>query len=52
MWYDDSTAGLDIFSHIALKLTLTLTAELMQFYLVRFALFDGDIYPLESISKG
>ena len=43
MWYD-STARLDRFSHIALKLTLGLQ-NLWSFF--RFALFDGEIYPLE-----
>ena len=40
MWYDDSTARLDRFSHIALKLTLGLQ-NLFSFF--RFALFDGEI---------
>ena len=48
MWYDDSTARLDIFSHIALKLTLGLQ-NICSFF--RFALFDGEIDPLEPISK-
>ena len=39
---------LDRFSHIALKLTLNLQ-NLCSFF--RFALFDGEIYPLEPISK-
>ena len=49
MWYDDSTARLDRFSLIALKLTLGLQ-NLCSFF--RFALFDGEIYPLEPIQKG
>ena len=48
IWYDDSTARLYRFSHIALKLTLGLQ-NLCSFF--RFALFDGEIYPLEPISK-
>ena len=48
IWYDDSTARLNRFSHIALKLTLGLQ-NLCSFF--RIALFDGEIYPLESISK-
>ena len=48
MWYDDSTARLDRFSHIALKLTLGLQ-NLCSFF--RFALFDGEIYPLELTNK-
>ena len=44
MWYDDSTARLDRFSHIALKQTLGLQ-NLCSFF--RIALFDGEIYPLE-----
>ena len=44
MWYDDSTARLDRFLHIALKLTLGLQ-NLWSFF--RFALFDGKIYSLE-----
>ena len=48
MWYDDSTARLDRFSHIALKLTLG-SQNLCSFF--RFALFDGKIYPLKMISK-
>ena len=49
MWYDDSTARIDRFSHIALKLTLGL--QILCSFL-RIALFDGEIYPLEPISKG
>jgi len=49
MWYDVKTARLDRFSHIALKRTLGLK-NVCSFF--RFALFDGEIYPLESISKG
>ena len=49
MWYDDSTARVDRFSHIALKLTLCLQ-NLFSFF--RFALFDGEINLLEPISKG
>ena len=41
-------ARLDRFSHIALKRTLGLK-NVCSFF--RFALFDGEIYPLESISK-
>ena len=43
MWYDDSTASLDRFLHITLKLTLGLQNFCSLF---RFALFDGEIYPL------
>ena len=48
MRYDDGTARLDRFSHIALKLTLGLQ-NLWSFF--RFALFDGEIYPLELSSS-
>ena len=48
LWYDASTARLDRFSHISLKLTLGLQNLCCYF---RFALFDGEIYPLEPISK-
>jgi len=47
MWYDDSTARLDRFSHIGLKITLGLQ-NLCSFF--RFALFDGEIYPLDRIN--
>ena len=49
MRYDDRTARLDRFSHIALKPTLGLQS-LWNFF--RFALFDGEICPIEAISKG
>ena len=49
MWYDDSTARLDRFSHIALKLALGFQ-KLCSFF--RFVLFDSKIYPLKPISKG
>ena len=41
--YDDSTARLNRFLHIALKLTLGLQTFCSLF---RFALFDGEIYHL------
>jgi len=49
MPYYYRTARLDKFSHFALKLN-TGFAELSIFF--RFALFDGEIYPLKPISKG
>ena len=49
MPYYYRTARLDKFSHFALKLN-TGFAELSIFF--RFALFDGEIYPFEAISKG
>ena len=47
--FPDSTERLDRFLHIALKLMLGLL-NLCSFF--RFALFDGEIYPLEPILKG
>ena len=49
MWYDERTARLDRFSHNTLKITLGLQS-LCSFF--RIALFDGEIYTLEPISKG